>query len=372
MNVHLIRSKNVTNDLYYGVIEYLQHITGPVNFLSEKERREITINDEMRMLLPEDPEFHIKSINMVKESSPMYFNPIKTISWSDLFNTCHQYRIKKGIPQDDIVILLTEYGNHSNWFIGYDEEQVNNYFVHVENWEHYLENDARYPIAYLIATLLLKTKLFSTPKELMANFHSVSKGCIMDFCRDKTEITLKMRTADICRNCQQLIAERSIPFALTRYTIEMMEDIRKMLLFRERFAVLRTALPLVIKGYMRKLYIPDLGNLQINLSPMERSIYLLFINHPEGIRLAEMSDHKEELKSILNIVSRNSDLAVINSGVDELCAYNSNSLSEKISRIRRKFRDLLGDEMAEHYIIKGPNGEIKKIELDRALVKEEN
>lgn len=371
MNVHLIRSNNVSNDLYYGVVEYLQHIQGPVNFITDKARREVSIKDEVKWLFPKDEEYHIQKEMVVSESMAMPSRSIEMISWNDLFKTCRNYRKKKYIPSGDLIVLLTDYGNHANWFMGYDDKEPNNFFVHVDNWDLYVENDARYPIAYHIVTLLLKVQMFASDRELLAHFHRDSRGCFMDFCQDKHAVSIKMRTADICRDCQAIIDAHQVPFTLMRYTVEMMEDVRKQLLIRERSANLRTALPLVIKGYMRKLSIPELGNLQINLTPMERAIYLLFLNHPEGIRLAEMGDHKNELKSILNIISRNNDIDLINSGVDELCAYNSNSLSEKISRIRRKFKDLLGNEMAEHYSIKGPNGEIKKIELDRRLVKEE-
>lgn len=369
MNVHLIRSKKVDNDLYYGVVEYLQHIPGPVNFITDKARREVSINDEVRWMKPKDEEYHVQKEMRMEATGMMPSRTVEMISWNDLFETCRKYRKTKEIPNEDIIVLLTDYGNHANWFMGYDDKQSNNFFVHVDNWDLYVENDARYPIAYHIVTLLLKVQMFASERELIAHFHRDSRGCIMDFCQDKHAISLKMRTADICRDCHSIIAAHNVPFPLMRYTIQMMEDVRKQLLIRERFSTLRTALPLVVKGYMRKLVIPELGNLQINLTPMERAIYLLFLNHPEGIRLAEMGNYKEELKSILNIISRTGDVAVINSGIDELCTYNSNSLSEKVSRIRRKFKDFLGDEMAENYIIKGPNGEIKKIELDRSLVK---
>jgi hypothetical protein len=47
---------------------------------------------------------------------------------------------------------------------------------------------------------------------------------------------------------------------------------------------------------------------------------------------------------------------------------NTQKISETISKIRRKITDLLGNEMAEHYIIAGANGELKKIGVDRNLI----
>jgi hypothetical protein len=48
----------------------------------------------------------------------------------------------------------------------------------------------------------------------------------------------------------------------------------------------------------------------------------------------------------------------------------SNSISEKISRIKSKMKNMLGEEIASSYVISGPNGGLKKIEVDRSLVTE--
>ena len=47
---------------------------------------------------------------------------------------------------------------------------------------------------------------------------------------------------------------------------------------------------------------------------------------------------------------------------------DKSSLSSTLSKIRRKLITHLGEELAEHYLIDGPNGEAKKIPLDRQLV----
>ena len=195
--------------------------------------------------------------------------------------------------------------------------------------------------------------------------HYESKGCMMDFCKDKSEVMLKLRTADVCRDCQKLIFNKKIPHLQLRYTFDIMESIRRQLLYKDRYELLKQASPMHVKGRLQKIYLPEMGMLQINLTPTERAIYLLFLNHPEGIRLAEMGDYKAELKSILKKISPSDSQETVESQLENLCEYNSNSLSERMSRIKRKFDDKLGSAMAEHYYIKGPNGGIKKIDLDR-------
>jgi hypothetical protein len=47
--------------------------------------------------------------------------------------------------------------------------------------------------------------------------------------------------------------------------------------------------------------------------------------------------------------------------VNDLIDSLSNSISEKISRIRRKFSEALGEEMAADFIITGANAELRYI-----------
>jgi hypothetical protein len=408
MLVHLIRTKGVSDELYFGCYEFLNQFVGPYSFELSDQPRELTIKDEIRIVKPDDSRYDRKE--MVSYSKPLFSEP-RSIqerkSWRDLFRINNKYRksndeqvAQRSILFDDnqyhssfdsdealvaedrldyirteapyIVILLTEHANHENWFVGYDPNLKGNYFIHVDGWEHFTSGDPRYPICYHIASTLLKHAMFDNPQEMGNYMHYESKGCMMDFCQNKSEVMLKLRTADVCPDCQDLIRKKSIPHMQLRYTFDVMEDIRRQLLFKDRYDLLRQATPMLIKGRAQKIVLPEMGMLQINLTPTERAIYLLFLNHPNGIRLAEMGDYKAELRGLLNKVSPSDSRETIEGQLERLCEYNSNSLSERMSRIKRKFDDKLGSAMAEHYYIKGPNGGIKKIDLDRNLLKSED
>ncbi|MFN5355532.1 MAG: hypothetical protein ACK5CT_02875 [Bacteroidota bacterium] len=372
MNVHLIRTKGVDDELFYAVAAFLQSIPGPYMFHTPREPREPDIAEEIRLILPDDERYMRQERAVLCEMTLDYSSePIRALSWDALFDICRKHRIKKKISEEDTVILLTDYGNHPNWFTGYDE-QARNFFIHTEHWEMYTEGDSRYPIAYQVVSLLLKQMMFSRPSEMLASVHKHSKGCMMDFCEDKREIVLKLRTADICADCQKIVQHRNVPHAVLRYTLALFDDIRRQLLYRERYGMLRQESRLMVKGWNRKLYLPDLGMLPVNLSPTERAVYLLFLNHPEGIPVSHLSDYRAELIALMGRMSRRDDPQVIEQGVDELCRPLSNALSEKMSKIRRKFVDLLGEELADSYCIKGPNGGRKSIALPRVLVVHED
>ena len=54
--------------------------------------------------------------------------------------------------------------------------------------------------------------------------------------------------------------------------------------------------------------------------------------------------------------------------IDDLTNILNDQVSVKFSRIKRAFIDVIGESLADHYIIKGENAERKGIGLDRGLV----
>lgn len=371
MKIHLIRSESVDDSTYFGVHELLRYKAGPFEFIANEQPDIITIEDEVKEMFPNDPRFHTKDILTFNERVMACISyDFKQLSWEDLLSANRSYRKRKSIPDHETVILLTDYGNHENWFSGFDKNGAQDYFIQTGHWEHYVTRDKRYPVVYQIIGLLIKKRMFSNPRELVSAMHTSPRGCMLDFCKDKKEISLKMRTADMCRDCMKRIQELKVPLEEVRYVFRMIEDIRTQLLYRERYAILLDPLPMVLKGRRKEPVIPELGGLQFRLQPAELAIYLLFLNHPEGIRLCEVIDHRDELMGHVNLVSRRADPYIIQRLVDELCNAQSNSLSEKMSRIKNRITAAVGEELAEFYIISGPNGGHKKIKLPRNLVSE--
>lgn len=371
MKVHIIRTEGVEDELYFGVASFLRNLPGPYDFITSGRAEEPDIRDEILELLPKDERYHFQDQKLFQSEKSMYMmeSNIMMLSWDDLFSICNTYRNRKRVESGEVVILLTEYGNYPNWFAGYDPQTKGNYFVHTGQWELYTEGDSRYPIAYQLASILLKQAMFETPVQMLNAVHKVPRGCMLDFCEHKKDIILKLRTADICGECQQLLAQKRVAYPVLKYTIDLFEEIRRQLLFRERYGMLKQVLPLLIKGRNCNLFIPDMGMLPIQLTAVERAVYLLFLDHPEGIRLSQMQEHYPALLTYMNRLSRRDDPVLIENGVKELCRQGSNSLSEKMARIRKKFSDALGEEMGANYTIKGPNGGLKKIEIPRNLVK---
>ena len=378
-NVHLIRSEKVSDTFYDQVASLLQQFPGPMKFQTDSDYAKYLLEEDAIELRTIDEDDFYRSIQVSYSKKNVLYSmdaadmceppsEIRIASWESLFSICRKFRKKKKLPPGDRIVLLTEINNENNWFSAADPGGENNFFIHTEQWGYYTHAEARFPAAYLVATGILKKLAFENYDELNRHIHQQPRGCISDFCKDKREIVLKMRTADICSDCMQVIGEKRIDRDLIGQCFRIMEHIRTQLLFRERYEVLQQPSRIVITPKRHPVRFPDIDNSQLRLSPIEKAVFILFLEHPEGIHFNRMDEHRERLAQIYDRVGHDFILAKRKETLDRITNPVENRLSEISSRIRKKMTDHLGEDIAEHYCIEGPNGEAKKITLQRELV----
>ena len=146
-----------------------------------------------------------------------------------------------------------------------------------------------------------------------------------------------------------------------------MESIRKNLLFRQRSVLLNEPSKMELRGYSKNIFLTDFGDLQINLTPKEKTLYLLFLNHPEGINMSYLIDHKEELKSYYSMLTRTGSTEQVETVINNMIDYTkAGDVSIQFSRIKNKFISALGESGNQYSIEK--IGEKHKIVLNRELV----
>ena len=380
MNVHLLRSPELKIETYRNVLHLLQQFPGPMHFLaceeddldfSDEVKDKIWLNKKkfekatiIRDQLNES--YSLKSTSLSEIEFP-YTEKSKT--WEQLFGECYQYRKLKELPSDDIVVLLTDVGNDLNWF-GSVAPSMKDFFIQTSNWEHYFGNtiDIRFPIAYEVIIWVMRFYMFSDRAAIWEGVHKKSIGCIMDFCEDKSQIILKMRTADVCESCMNKIVQRDISPLYSRQFFDILDGIRNSMTFRGRASLLQQPSRIEIRGIMKRLFFVDLGGLELLLNPKEKAVYLLFLNHKDGIQISHLPDYKEELEQLYRQFSNQSDLDLINRSIAVLINPLENNCNEVISRINRKIKNAVGDSLYDFYCIKGERGEKKMIKLDRELI----
>lgn len=90
---------------------------------------------------------------------------------------------------------------------------------------------------------------------------------------------------------------------------------------------------------------------EVTLTPVHKSLYILFLNHEEGIEFKDLADHREELQQIYRSVSPATDPARIDETVDRLTNPTDNAINEKCSRIKAAFAGLMDKYSLNYYMI---------------------
>ncbi len=102
-----------------------------------------------------------------------------------------------------------------------------------------------------------------------------------------------------------------------------------------------------------RFFLMDLGNKEIELQPVHKAVYLLFLAHPEGIEFKRLTDYRAELTRYYMATAKMMDKEKILEGVDHLVNPLDNAINEKSSRIKKVFLDIMDEYTASYYIISG-------------------
>ncbi len=96
-----------------------------------------------------------------------------------------------------------------------------------------------------------------------------------------------------------------------------------------------------------QIILPDFDNKQINLSPIHKAVFFLFLRHPEGIYFKNLSDCRDELSFIYKHITGREDLSAVEESIDRLTNPLDNSINEKCARIRNAFVSEFREELAD-------------------------
>lgn len=92
-------------------------------------------------------------------------------------------------------------------------------------------------------------------------------------------------------------------------------------------------------------------NREVELQPVHKAVYLLFLAHPEGIEFKRLADYREELTRYYMATAKMMDKEKIIESVDHLINPLDNAINEKCSRIKKTFLEMMDEYTASYYII---------------------
>jgi hypothetical protein len=281
------------------------------------------------------------------------------------------------IDSDHFVVVFTGQKNEPNWF-GFIDSKMKNVFVCESNWTGYFRYsvESYLPLAHEIICWIIRAKLFNNQHELIENIHQEDRGCIMDLNRSRSQISRKMKSTEICDECQEFIRVESTP--IISYLNEALSKINFQL--KHLNYKLRNSTPsrISLKGEKQKIYLVDYKNLKVNLEPLQTAVYLLFLRHENGINVAEAFTKSEkriltpihqELANIYCELNDGNYSINLGSKVQSIKSRDAQEIRRDISVIKKKFISMLGVQLGEKYIIEqdfDTNSHI--LRLDRGLV----
>ena len=157
-------------------------------------------------------------------------------------------------------------------------------------------------------------------------------------------LTLEDMATDMGRMARQLQAAGRTDLLLKAIGVPMLEELR-----------IEAA-----KGQLSRLTITQDYrflltdyNVEVELQPVHKAVYLLFLAHPEGIEFKRLADYREELTRYYMATAKMMDKEKIMEGVEHLVNPLDNAINEKCSRIKKAFLELMDEYRASYYIISG-------------------
>lgn len=352
MHIHIIRTPGDNNhEVFLGVKEILNNQQGDMKFYFDEK----DISSSFDFLQFTD------RTQTLSHHSPL--------TWEQLFHICNEYRRLEQISPSDFVILLTDRPNTLNWFSSYELDK-RNIFIHTSDWELYIQAAAKFPVVYEVVANILSVLGKFDLQQLETFTHAQPIGCFGDFCMDKSQIILSLRTGDICPICFQRLMDAKVDNSLIQQALTIFEHIRKQMLFSQGF--LRAQRPSklhITRDY--RIFLPDFANIEILLSPLPKTLYLFFLEHPEGLHYHQLSEYEARLRELYYDISSNNNLKRMAQNIARLCNPEDGSVREKCALIRSEIKRTVGTfnpRWVDTYAIVGKRSNPKTIPLDRKLV----
>lgn len=120
--------------------------------------------------------------------------------------------------------------------------------------------------------------------------------------------------------------------------------------------------PLIVDSALQ-IRLP-LYELTLDLPPLAKALYLLYVRHPEGLYRKQIADFKDELEALYQITSGSTDWAKTRHTIEQLTDFSNKNMDRQMCVINKTFRQALGDK-AVHYLPSGGRSQVRKVDFER-------
>ena len=162
------------------------------------------------------------------------------------------------------------------------------------------------------------------------------------------------------------------PDARTRAIIDAWESIERKfgITIDDLYVILRCRVKLsrLTITTSNKIFLTDFENKEVKMDDLTKALYFFYLRHPEGATLKELYEHEDEILKYYSGITGRDDLQGIRKSVKDLLDPYGNGRNVCLSRIKKAFRDVVGDPVAGFYYVDGKYGEARKVRLDRDFI----
>ena len=123
---------------------------------------------------------------------------------------------------------------------------------------------------------------------------------------------------------------------------------------------------LITKDY--RILLPDRFNAEIRLQPLVKTVFLLFLRHPEGIRFGDLPDYRTEMTDLYRGITRRPSGPELDRSLDRLLTPGGNAIHEKAAKLAAALSRYFPPQELPAYALTGKAGAPKRIRLDRSYV----
>ena len=361
LKIHIVRSDDMGKLQFDEIFSLLKNYSGKksdlITFTPHHIDPKIDIDDSEN----ETPK-HLSLIKRHEEN----FDPENKEEMKIIFDKCKKIREKasKKIGENDLVILLTNQKDPN--FMSYCDKKMNNIFILTNGWDQIMDSfQTELPIIYEIYAWTFRKIVFVEQITLKRYLKTNTVGCITDFCQNKTDFRMKIRTADIQPRIIDLIRSKKYFFPHVKHILSVFDTIRVGVLNRERSELFSDMVKIkFVKNFNDNynIVIPEYGNVSLGLEAIERSIYetILSLGKVGGNTIV----NSDLLVDNLDKHSANKRTNANKDKTIEKLKNDLSSLYQKVSKINNKLRKVLPDQIVDEYLIHNDDKYFIKLSKD--------
>jgi len=271
MNIHIISTPNVNHDDLNSILDTLTQVEGDMKF-------SLVGN----FLTQQYPRFAPKFYAASDETK---------LEFEDFFEYCLEYRQYINNKGEDIVVFVTNVANRLRHFSAVDG---NNIFVYTGFWDDIVGLKRLYAVAYNILVNVFQSFLeiscFDKRVELI---HENNIGCINDYCEEREQVILKLRSGYICDKCIEE-ANKKIANDILLQLYLLVQKIRENFMNYDKVAALFEPEVLTIHTDGKI----TIGNKTLDLTVFQKTYYIFFLSNIEGIEFSKIGNYLNEINNI--------------------------------------------------------------------------